>query len=213
MKRFGEQKPIHFDEKELKTCLGRDNFIFVGSSNDMFADGVQRDWVERTLNHCRIQPNSYLFQSKNTYNFTKYFDVMPEKTVLCTTIETNRYYKDIMGNCKSPQDRACGFRSITKYKKLVTCEPLMDFDLEQIVELIKMCGAEQVNLGCDSGNNHLPEPSAEKILQLIEELQKFTVIHKKNNLKFILGKEKPQEPINFEKIKDLKIDNYDIKKL
>lgn len=33
-----------------------------------------------------------------------------------------------------------------------------------------------------NGNNHLPEPPKDKILSLIEELSKFTTIHRKNNL-------------------------------
>jgi hypothetical protein len=43
------------------------------------------------------------------------------------------------------------------------------------------------NIGADSGNNHLPEPSAEKVLALIEELGRFTTIARKRNLGRILG--------------------------
>jgi hypothetical protein len=192
MKRFGVQNQIRFDEKELKTNLGNNNFIFVGSSNDMFADGVMGEWIYRTLNHCKSYPNnSYLFQSKNTYNFTKYFDAMPKETVLCTTIETNRVYKDFMRNSKSPQDRAAGFRSITNFKKFVTIEPIMDFDLKEMIELIKMCNPEQVNIGADSNWNNgitpsLPEPSKEKLTALICELMEFTDIHRKKNLNRLL---------------------------
>lgn len=53
--------------------------------------------------------------------------------------------------------------------------------------MLKQCDATQINLGADSGNNHLPEPSKEKVLQLITELKKFTIIHNKSNLKRILG--------------------------
>jgi protein gp37 len=47
MKRWGEQKPIHLDEREMKTDLGSGNFIFVGSSCDMFAEDVPQDWIEK----------------------------------------------------------------------------------------------------------------------------------------------------------------------
>ena len=53
-----------FDEQELKTSLGKGNFIFVGSSNDMFSKTVPEDWIRRTLAHCQKYPeNRYLFQS------------------------------------------------------------------------------------------------------------------------------------------------------
>jgi len=54
------------------------------------------------------------------------------------------------------------------------------------VNMIKRCKPVMVSIGADSGNNHLPEPSKEKLLQLIDELQKFTVIHNKSNLKRLL---------------------------
>ena len=52
--------------------------------------------------------------------------------------------------------------------------------------MIKYCNPKQVNIGADSGNNNLPEPSKEKVLALIDELQKFTTIHNKSNLKRLL---------------------------
>ena len=53
--------------------------------------------------------------------------------------------------------------------------------------MIKRCNPKQVNIGADSGLNGLPEPKKEKVLQLIDELQKFTTIHNKANLKRILN--------------------------
>ena len=71
-------------------------------------------------------------------------------------------------------------------KKFITIEPIMDFDLPEMVKLIKTCNPVQVNIGADSGHNNLPEPPKEKILQLIEELQKFTVIANKKNLERLI---------------------------
>lgn len=50
------------------------------------------------------------------------------------------------------------------------------------IELIKCCEPIQVNIGADSGNNHLPEPSGVKVLELIEELSRFTKVVRKDNL-------------------------------
>lgn len=38
MKRWGNLRPARFDEKELNTDLGSGNFIFVGSSCDMWSE-------------------------------------------------------------------------------------------------------------------------------------------------------------------------------
>lgn len=188
MKRYGKQKPIRFDEKELRTDLGKDNFIFVGSSCDMFAENIPSEWIIRTINHCAKFDNTYLFQSKNPHDFTSTGVWRLDKYALCTTIETNKFYKKIMKNCPTPFSRAVEMSLIpSQYvDKYVTIEPIMDFDLEELVELIKMCEAKQVNIGADSGNNNLPEPPKEKILELISELKKFTTIDQKRNLSRLL---------------------------
>jgi hypothetical protein len=185
MHRWGKQKPVHFDGKELKTDLGEGNFIFVGSSCDMFAYTIPHKWIEKTFSHCCKFDNTYLFQSKNpSYFYSAGF--WPEKYKLCTTIETNRDYNSIMGKAPFPISRAEAMSRYLTKEKYVTIEPIMDFDLTDMVDLIKMCNPVQVNIGADSGNNNLPEPSKDKLLALIDELKKFTVIDKKTNLKRLL---------------------------
>ena len=183
MKRWGKQKPVRFDEKELRTNLGKGNFIFVGSSCDMFASNIPEQWITDTLEHCKRFDNQYLFQTKNPsrINSTK----LPKKSVVCTTIETNRWYKDIMNNCPPPYERALGIYYID-LPRYVTIKPIMDFDLDQMVEMMKSINPVQINIGADSGNNNLPEPNKHKIFFLIKELEKFTIVHQKKNLKRLL---------------------------
>jgi len=191
-KRWGKQKPIRFDEKELKTDLGTGNFIFVGSSCDMFADDIPYEWIGKTLWYCQKYDNRYLFQTKNPKRFMDYIDasVITDKSVLCTTIETNRCYPSVMKQSPRPSLRASWMNEVSEViNTYVTIEPIMDFDISDLVAMIKECRPVQVNIGADSGNNHLPEPSKEKILELIHELEKFTTIDKKHNLDRILNKQ------------------------
>jgi hypothetical protein len=62
----------------------------------------------------------------------------------------------------------------------------MDFDLYEMVYLIKHCRPAQVNIGADTGHNHLPEPPKEKVLELIAVLGEFTTVKQKTNLSRIL---------------------------
>ncbi len=182
MGKWKNQKPVRFDEKELKTDLGEGKFIFVGSSCDMFAEDIPPRWIERTLKHCmKYYNNNYLFQSKNPARF---FDFGYPDSVFCTTIETNRFYSEFMQNSPKPQDRADAMARIRhSYSDIyVTIEPIMDFDLDDLVSMIKYISPAQVNIGADSGGNNLPEPSADKIMALIDMLDEVTTIHKKNNL-------------------------------
>lgn len=98
MKRNRPLPPLRLEEKELKVNLGEGNFIFVGST-DEWAANVPSEWIEQVLDYCDVFDNRYLFQSKNPARFLEYLDhPVMKKSVLCTTIETNRFYPDIMRN-------------------------------------------------------------------------------------------------------------------
>ena len=182
MKRWGKLNPIRFDEKELEVYLGKHNFIFVGSSCDMFAEDIPEEWIIKTLKHCSKFKNQYLFQTKNPKNIRR---ILPSWSNVCVTLETNRHYPEIMRNSPKPIDRAKQMKLI-RHKLYITIEPIMDFDLEEFVQMIKQCGASQINIGADSGNHNLPEPSKEQIYELIAELNRFTKVKLKKNLNRLL---------------------------
>jgi len=189
MHRWGKQKPVRFDEKELKTDLGQGNFIFVGSSCDMFANLISPFWILKTLRHCEKFDNKYLFQTKNPARFLDFIGacVISDKSILCTTLESDSFYPEIMNTSPNPMLRSIAMQYISEViKTYVTIEPVMDFHLEHFITMIKRCNPIQVNIGADSGNNHLPEPPKEKILELISELSKFTRVNQKSNLKRLL---------------------------
>ncbi len=179
-----KQNPMRFDEKELKTDLGSNNFIFVGSSCDMFANnGVKREWILKVLEVCRNYPkNTYLFQSKNPYRFVEFLKYFPKNMILGTTIETTEVG---YSNAPSPSKRMCAMESVELFKvdKMVTIEPIIDFNLQTMVDWIKRINPKWVNIGADSKGHNLPEPSKEKIEDLIKELEKFTEVKIKDNLR------------------------------
>jgi hypothetical protein len=184
MKRWGKQNPVHLCESEFKTDLGSGKVIFVVSGSDLFAQDIPQEWIDKTITYCKQFPgNKYLFQSKNPSRING--SLLPNNSIVCTTIESNRWYPDVMRNSPPPYKRAVGMQCID-LPKYLTIEPILDFDLDDMIEIIKGVNPEQVNIGADSGNSHLPEPSKEKLLALIDELKKFTVIDEKRNLARLL---------------------------
>jgi DNA repair photolyase len=180
-KRFGnEPAPPHLVKSELKTDLGSGNYIFVGSSIDMFFADINPLWLGavlyKTFQHDK---NNYLWHTKNPECFIKYFPLLPNNHILCTTIETDYCYT-AQRNSPSAMGR---IRALDTYKgrKMVTIEPIMDFS-EDFARYISYTNPEQVNIGADTGNNHLPEPPKEEILELISELERFTKVYQKENL-------------------------------
>lgn len=189
MKRWGKQRPVYFDKREMKTDLGEDNFIFVGSSCDLFAEAIPHDWIADTLTKCNWYDSRFLFQSKNPARMGCYLTddwLGHDRINVCTTIETNRYLPEIMGLSPRPEARAEAMRFLSAFPRYVTIEPILAFDLGPLVELLKRCEPIQVNIGADSGGNHLPEPSRGQVLELIKELGKFTRVEQKANLPRLL---------------------------
>jgi hypothetical protein len=96
MKRWGKQSPVHLDYRELRVDLGGDNFIFAGSSCDMFANDIPDDWIKAVISRAHSFKNNYLFQTKNTERFTSpLFGLSTERDILCTALETNRHWRNL----------------------------------------------------------------------------------------------------------------------
>jgi len=184
-------KEPYLDKKCFKDNLGKENVIFVGSSIDLFAEEIPDEWILKVLEYCRKYPeNTYLFQSKNPFRFSRFRDLFPPKTILGTTLETNRDYN--FSRAPLPRLRAFALKqwNDTGFKKMISVEPILDFDLEKFITMIALCKPVFVSIGADSKGNNLPEPPKEKILRLIKELEKITKVKIKNNLNRLLGEEK-----------------------
>jgi protein gp37 len=182
-----EQKPLHLDQKELRANLGEGNSIFVCSGCDLFHLDVDNSWISAVLCQARqFLGNEYLWHTKNPLKAVRDFQIkeFPENSILCATIETNRWY-DCMGKTKHPEQRAY---ALTMWQKrcMVTVEPILDFDVLEFSNLIFNAHPEQVNIGADSGGNKLPEPEPWKVKALIERLEPFTKVHLKKNLARLL---------------------------
>jgi DNA repair photolyase len=181
--------PPIVSENGMKQIAGKGKFIFVCDMTDLFAENVPFDNIKAIIDKCKSKPeNKYLLQSKNTERMFDlrflFCDIHNQIFSICTTFETNRHYPTIMGNSPKPMDRITwfhklGFSGIGRY---ITIEPIMDFDLDVMISELKHTYPKQINIGADSGNNNLPEPSKEKLLKLITELEKFTTVKLKTNL-------------------------------
>lgn len=188
MKKFPNAgNELRLVKSELVGNLGGDKFIFIGSSTDMFASNVKSEDIKAVLDYCNLFDNQYLFQSKNPSRFLEFIEhPVFSKSILCTTIETNRNYKEFMGNAPIVEERARAMEEISRLgiKTMVTIEPIMDFDLDELLKLVKRCNPIQVNIGKNTFRIvQLPEPDKEKAEQFVSELKKFTIVSIKDNLK------------------------------
>lgn len=179
-----KQKPLHLVERELIDNLGSNNFIFVGSSTDMFAVDVPKEWISRVLARCRAYKNTYLFQTKNPMRFNEFKSEFPLSSIFGTTLESNKNHG--LSLAQDVSARALWLSDFKANSKMVTIEPIMDFDLVPLVSMIKNINPQWVNIGADSQRHNLPEPSKEKINELISALRCFTEVKIKDNLKRLI---------------------------
>jgi hypothetical protein len=176
MKRF-PQRELRIDERALGDDLGKDNFIFVGSSTDMWADNVPDSWIERVLTKCHgSKENRYLFQTKNPARFRAFIHRFKPNFTLGATIETDKI--TAISNAPYPSLRAYELAYIKQHGGtdiMISIEPAMKFERNEMLKLIRNVLPNFVSIGADTGNNHLPEPSKEDLEWLICEIRKLGI--------------------------------------
>lgn len=177
-----------FDRKQFDIDLGSGKCIFVCHTGDLFCDAMKDSWIKIIVAKTQCNDffdcngNQFMFQSKNPSRMLEY--EFKTNSIIGTTIETNRNYS--LSKAPPVSERAKAMSELSKkYQTFVTIKPICDFDLQELVDLIKLANPKFVNIGADSKHCKLPEPSKEKVQQLIESLS-FTEIRKKNNLSRLL---------------------------
>lgn len=181
--------PLRLLEDEFKVDYGKGKVIFIEHCNDLFASNVPQEFLHRILAHCAVFPsNTYVFQTKNTERMFKNFVLLPPDRIIGTTIESDIDYPDIS---KAPLvwDRIFWLAMLEKERKFVTIEPVLDFNVHTLAALVAGASPFFVNLGADSKNRGLPEPSVEKVMDLVQVLGTYNIeLREKHNLKRLKAK-------------------------
>lgn len=167
-----DYKP-HFHPERLKRPLPRtkpDEFIFCCDCGDW--SFAQPDWRAAVLRRvAELADRTFLIQSKDPACFRR--DSFPDNVILGTTIETNRDELCLkVSRAPPPSERYRALRSLNWPRKLVTVEPIMDFDPETLLRWVKDINPLCVYVGYDSRRTGLPEPSRAKtegFMRAVEE--------------------------------------------
>ena len=126
-----------------------------------------RKIIDRIKEHNTRSPHkTYYFQSKSPVYFKPLLSELPENAILLTTLETNRdsgYHA--LSKAPVPSERYRQFKSLDYPRKVVTIEPVMDFDPDVFFRWIRELRPEYVWLGLNSKPESvlLSEPSPEKL--------------------------------------------------
>ena len=153
-------------------------FIFTCSSGDIAF--CPTEYLKEIIARIQSEPDkTFLIQSKDSQTFNRV--IFPKNVILGTTLETNRdELCEGISKAPKPSQRYKDFLKVNHPLKMVTIEPMMDFDLDVMIDWVENINPCMVWLGYDSGKNKLPEPELEKVKSLHWRLAKkgFVVILK-----------------------------------
>jgi len=158
------------------TTIPSKKIIFVcGNADIAFCrPAFTRRIIERIRQHSRRCPyKTFYFQSKKPSYFAPFLSEFSGNVILLTTLETNRDtgYRAV-SKAPLPSERYKQFKALKYPRKVVTIEPIMDFDLDLFTKWILDLHPEYVWLGFNSKPEavELPEPPAQKVQKFMEKL-------------------------------------------
>lgn len=158
-------------------------FVFGTGDISFYDPSFVRKTFRAIDKHKPRKEKTYLFQSKNPVCFNQYlpwFNEHEHDVVLLTTLETNRNEGyELVSSATLPVTRFYDFYDLEYSRKVVTIEPVLDFDLEIFVTWMNMLrnqgSLEYVWFGYDSKRCGLPEPSEEKSQSFVDMLQDYGI--------------------------------------
>ena len=168
----------HYHPERLNKIPSKKIVFVCGNGDISFCDpNYTVDIVNAIHNHNRRCPHkTYYFQSKEPIYFDQFNPAFfPDNVIMLTTLETNRdagYGYGAISKAPLPTERYKQFLNLQFPRKVVTIEPVMDFDLDIFTSWIKNINPEYVWLGYNSKPNSvkLPEPSYKKFVAFATNL-------------------------------------------
>jgi hypothetical protein len=181
---------LHCHPERLNKIPSAETILVCGYSDLSFCKPeYMLQIIEAVKKHNQRRPNkTYFFQSKRPNYFEPFLNELPGNAIIVTTLETNREegYRDI-SKAPVPSKRYAELKALDYSRKVVTIEPVLDFDLDVFADWIKSLKPEYIFLGYNSRPKQvvMPEPDQGKLIAFIQELKKFNITVKGKDLRGI----------------------------
>jgi hypothetical protein len=178
----------HCHEDRLEKIPSNEIIFVCGNADISFCPPeFTRRIIDAIKTHVlRCPKKTFYFQSKRPAYFAQFLQEFPPQVILLTTLETNRDegYRKI-SKAPLPSDRYQQFKSLDYPRKIVTVEPVLDFDEEVFPRWIVDLAPERVYLGLNSKPKSLtlPEPPEEKLRHLVGVLKRAHIDVRKKELR------------------------------
>jgi DNA repair photolyase len=180
-KRYEKGFKPSLNDSEFKSRFVKGDLIFVSDMGDMFADFIPAEWIKQVLSHISKYPEAnFLFMTKNPKRYLELLPFISENAILGATIETTK--DELIPKVSSaplPSQRYEAMKALNWKRKIISIEPIMDFDLFTFQKWIEEINPFIVYVGYDNYSHKLNEPSLKKTTELMDELSKTSLVIKK----------------------------------
>jgi protein gp37 len=184
VKRYEKGFKPSLNESEFKVKFGKGDLIFVSDMGDMFADYIPTEWINQVLDHTRKFPEAdFLFMTKNPKRYLELLPQIPENAILGATIESTNdeiIRKDKVSCAPLPSQRYKAMKELDWKRKIVSIEPIMDFNPITFQKWIEEINPFIIYVGYDNYCHKLREPTLEKTKQLMDKLSETSLVIKKS---------------------------------
>jgi hypothetical protein len=166
---------VHYERIDIQSIPNSPTVFVCGNSDVAFCEpNAVEGMLDMIKDGRRSHPETtYYLQSKKPDCFISRLPNLPRQVVLVTTLETNRDEGyDAISKAPPPSERYRQFLALDYPRKVVTVEPVMDFDLDIFSEWLIALRPEYVWLGLNSRPKEvqLPEPTEAKLRLLVVRL-------------------------------------------
>jgi DNA repair photolyase len=171
------------NESEFRLKFSSGDLVFVSDMGDMFGDFIPEAWIKRVLDHIRQFPEAdFLFMTKNPKRYLTLLPYIPRNAILGVTIETTK--DEIMQNDKIsiaplPTKRYEAMKALDWDKKMLSIEPILDFDLNTFTKWIDEINPFIIYVGYDNYSNKLREPTLKETTKLLNMLPETSLVIRK----------------------------------
>jgi DNA repair photolyase len=172
------------NETEFRTKFSKGDIIFVSDMGDLFGAFVPKEWIRQVLEYIsNFSEANFLFMTKNPIRYTELLQYIPKNAILGATIETNIdeiIQTDRISKAPLQSERYTAMKTLDWEKKIVSIEPILDFELQTFAKWVEDIYPFLVYVGYDNYNYKLREPLQSKTLQLIDKISEYTLVIKKS---------------------------------
>jgi len=165
------------EPEELDRKFKPGGLVFVTDMGDLFGSWVPKYMIDITMENIRANAKTnFLLQTKNPERYVGLLssngEYFPENVYLGATIESNRDYP-LLSKAPSQHFRYgfMGSPLLKPYRIFVSIEPILDFDLDDMLKWMNSLHPSVIEIGADNYKNNLPEPSWDKVEQLTKSLR------------------------------------------